>query len=208
MMKIIPIKYGETTIPESMCFENGDKNKHYSIVFKIYLIKIKEKHILVDAGCETMPWFEMQDFIGSVKALENIGITPEQITDVLITHSHHDHIECVKYFKNATIHIQKSEYEKGKKYIPDDFKVNIFQDEFSVCKNVKITKIGGHSQGSSIVEINNNNKIYVIVGDECYLRECFQKKIPTGSSFDKEKSKNFIKKYSDKKYTILMCHDM
>lgn len=207
-MDIMPIQYGKTTIPESMCFENGSREKIRPIVFKSYLIKTEEKLILVDAGCETMPWFEMQDFIGSVKALENIGITPEQITDVLITHSHHDHIECVKYFKKATIHIQKDEYDRGKKHIPDNFKVNIFSDEFSVCEYVKIIKIGGHSQGSSIVEIKNNNKTYVIVGDECYLRECFERNIPTGSSFNKEKSKNFIKKYHDTKYTILMCHDV
>jgi len=206
-MKIISLKYGESVLPESMIFINGDENKVHKIVFKVYLIKTDGKLILIDAGCETMPGFIMENFIGTVKALENINVSPDEITDVVITHSHHDHIECVKYFKNAVIHIERDEYEKGRKCIPDDFKLNVFSDEFSICENVKVIKIGGHSKGSCIAEIRNDGKTYVIAGDECYLRECLDKKIPTGSSFDKEKSREFIEKYSDEKYTVLLCHD-
>ena len=206
-MQIIPIEYGKSTLPESLCFAGGDKNKFRDIVFKVFLIKTDEKIILIDAGCETMPGFDMKDFSGSVKALEKINITPDKITDVVITHAHHDHIECVKYFEKACVHIQKDEYVKGKKYIPEGMLVKTFDDEFSLCENVKIIKSGGHSIGSSIVEITEVDKIYIISGDECYLRECLDKKIPTGSSVNTEASKNFVEKYSDKKYTVLLCHD-
>lgn len=207
-MRIIPLEYGKSVLSEKMIFINGRENIFREIVFKVYLIKTDKKLILVDAGCETMPGFKMRDFIGTVNALKNINVTPEEITDVIITHSHHDHIECVKYFKNAVIHIQADEYESGKEYVPDNFKMNIFNDDFSVCKNVKIVKIGGHSKGSCIVEITNESGIYVIVGDECYLRECLEKGIPTGSSYSKKASMDFIKKYSDTSYKILLCHDM
>lgn len=60
----------------------------------------------------------MKNFIGTIKALYNINILPEDITDVIITLSHHDHIECVKYFKNSIIHIEKDEYEIGKNIFP------------------------------------------------------------------------------------------
>ena len=204
---IIPIEYGKSVLPETMVFENGKKDVFYEIVFKVYLIKTDDKLILADAGCETMPGFVMRDFTGTVKALEKIDIHPSDITDVLITHSHHDHIECVKYFENATIHIEKNEYESGKKYIPDGFKVNSFSEVFHLSENVKIIKIGGHSKGSCIVEIKTDDKIYIIAGDECYKRECLNKKISTGASFDKKASREFIEKYSDKKYTVLLCHD-
>ncbi len=207
MIKIIPILYGKSTLPERMCFDGGDREKKLPIVFKVYLVKTEKKLILVDAGCETMPGFVMENFIGTVKALEKINITPDEITDVLITHAHHDHIECVKYFKNALIHIQKDEYEIGKKCIPDGFSVNVFEEEFFLTPQIKIIKIGGHTKGSSIVEITDGDKIYIITGDECYLRECLEKKIPTGSSFNKEASRNFIETYSDKKYTVLLCHE-
>ena len=190
-----------------MVFINGSEDKFREIVFKVFVIKTDKKLILVDAGCETMPGFVMRDFIGTVQALKNINIAAEEITDVLISHSHHDHIECVKYFKNAVIHIQQDEYECGKQYIPDDLKLNIFADEFSICENVRIIKIGGHSKGSCVIEVKIDEKIYIIAGDECYSMECLTKKIPTGNSFNQNASREFIEKYSDATYTVLLCHE-
>ena len=165
-MQIIPVKYAESVLPESAVFTNGDANKLYPIAFILYVIKTKNHTILVDAGCETMPGFDMKNFIKPVDALRDKGIEAADITDVIITHAHHDHIECVKYFNHAVIHIQANEYEKGEKYIPHGFQTNIFSDEFSVCDNVKIVRIGGHTDGSCVVELKDDEKTYVIVGDE------------------------------------------
>lgn len=207
-LEVIPVEYANSVLPEDWVFVGGDAGRVRPIEFKVYLIKSGERMILVDAGCETMPGFDdMKNFIGPIKALENIGVKPSDITDVVITHSHHDHIECVKYFDKAIIHIQREEYESGKDYIPESFNVNLFDDGYTVCENVNVVKIGGHSQGSCIVEMKAENGIYVITGDECYSRECLEKKIPTGNSFCPEKSKSFIEKYSDDKYIALLCHD-
>ena len=206
-MEILPVKYGESVLSENLIFINGNKDIFREIVFKVYVIKTDNKVILVDAGCETMPGFVMKNFTGTLSALEDINILPKDVTDVIITHAHHDHIECVKYFKNAVIHIEKDEYESGKSYIPPAFSVNVFQNEFSVCQNIRIIKIAGHSKGSCIVEAKDCNKIYIIAGDECYLRESLIKKIPIGSSVNHVASKDFIEKYSSKEYTVLLCHD-
>lgn len=206
-MEILTVRYGKSTLPESMIFSGGSEEKRRNIVFNVYLIKTDNNLILVDAGCETMPGFIMEDFIGPVKALQDIGISDASITDVVITHSHHDHIECVKYFTNATIHIEENEYEPGKNYIPDGFEVNVFRERFLLCEGVEIVKIGGHSHGSCIVEIEKDGELFVITGDECYSRECLTQKIPTGSSVNPDASAAFIKKYSDEKYKVLLCHD-
>lgn len=206
-MQIIPILYGRSTLPESMAFENGEKGKSVPIDFKIFYLQTAEKRILIDAGCDTMPNFEMIDFIGPVKALEKNNIDKDKITDVIITHAHHDHIQGVKHFPNATIHIQKDEYELGRKHIPENFSVNIFEEEFSLCDGVEIIKIGGHSPGSCIVEIKEDNKAVVVASDECYVRENLTKKIPTGVTFSREKSHAFIEKYSSEEYTVLLSHE-
>lgn len=205
-MKIIPIIYGKSTLPEDMVFENGSKERTRPIDFIVYLIKTEGRLILVDAGCDTMPGFVMTDFIGPVEALARHGVKALDITDVIITHSHHDHIEGVKHFKNATVHIQKDEYENGRKYIPSYLKIKPFDESVTVAKGITALKIGGHSVGSCIVEISAE-KHYVIVGDECYALECLEKKIPTGSSFCPKKSREFVEKYSDKQYVPLLCHE-
>ena len=207
MIDIIPIDYGKSVLPESMIFQNGAGNKFRPIIFRVYLIRTENRLILVDAGCETMPDFDMRDFIGPVKALNNIGISPEEITDLIITHAHHDHIECAKYFKNAVTYIQKDEYEAGKGYLAENLNIRTFDEEMLICYGIKAVKIGGHSKGSSIVEITDADKKYVIAGDECYMRDCLIKQIPTGISYNPEKSREFIKKYGVGEYTVFLCHD-
>ena len=207
-LEIIPIEYGKSVLSESMILQGGAEDKFRPIVFIIYLIKAQDRLILIDAGCETMPGFDMREFIGPIKALEKHGIIPNDITDVVITHAHHDHIECVSKFKNAVIYIQRDEYESGKDYFDEGINIKLFNDEMQICTTIKAVKIGGHSKGSCVVEITDNKKKHVIVGDECYLRECLNKKIPTGSSYCPEKSRQFIEKYGSGEYEVLLCHDI
>ena len=89
MIEIIPVNYGKSVLPESMVFENGSEGKYRPILFRIFLLKNENRLVLVDAGCLTMPGFDMKEFIGPIKALQNIGVSPDEITDVIITHSHH-----------------------------------------------------------------------------------------------------------------------
>ena len=207
MIDIIPIDYGKSVLPENWIFENGAENKFRPIIFRVYLLKTENRLILVDAGCVTMPDFDMRDFIGPIKALNNIGISPDEITDLIITHAHHDHIECAKCFKNAAVYIQKDEYEAGKGYLSENSNICTFDEEMQICDGIKAVKIGGHSKGSSIVEITGEDRPQIIAGDECYMRDCLTKQIPTGMAYDREKSLAFIQKYGKGGYTVLLCHD-
>lgn len=204
--EIITVEYARSVLRESMIFENGAQDAVRPIVFMVYLIKTEGRLILVDAGCVTMPDFEMEDFIGPVMALEKIGVKAEEITDLIITHAHHDHIECAKSFKNAKVCIQTDEYEAGKKYL-EGLDVTLFNDEYIITPLIRVIKIGGHSKGSCIVEIMRGKEKVIIAGDECYKRECLLEKIPTGLSYSKEKSRYFIEEYSKSEYTVLLCHD-
>lgn len=206
-ISIIPVEYGRSVLPESMIFENGAADKVRPIVFMVYLIKSENKMILVDAGCVTMPGFEMENFIGPLKALESLGVNAAEITDLIITHAHHDHIECAACFENAEVYIQRDEYEAGREYL-EGVNVRLFDDEADICEGVRVIKIGGHSKGSCIVEVICDEKKHIIAGDECYIRECLSQKIPTGSSYCPENSRKFIEEYSKNEYTVLLCHDM
>lgn len=206
-LEISPVVYGKSTLSEKDIFLGGSKDKRRPILFMIYLIRTKGRLILVDAGCETMPGFEMEDFFGPVAALCNMGVSAKDITDVIITHAHHDHIECVKYFENARIFIQRDEYEAGKGYIPEGAGTILFDESAVAAPGITVKKIGGHSVGSCVVELDTEGKTTVIAGDECYLRQCLTEHIPTGCSYSPEKSREFIEKYSSDKYRVLLCHD-
>lgn len=202
------LKYAQSVLPESMVFLGGDKSKKIPIAFAVYLIKTQSKNILIDAGCTTMPNFVMEDFVSPALVLEKIGIKAKDVTDVIITHSHHDHIEAIKLFENANVYITQEEYESASEYIGQTAKINIIDDEYFIAPNIKAIKWGGHSKGSLIVEVKTDEATHIFAGDECYVNENLEKKIPTGSSFNLNKSKEFVEKFSDKKYCVHTCHDI
>lgn len=82
--RILPVQYARSVLSESMIFENGAADRVRPILFCVYLIQTQDRKILVDAGCETMPGFDMKDFIGPVKALNKLGVCPEEITDLFL----------------------------------------------------------------------------------------------------------------------------
>lgn len=164
--------------------------------------------ILVDAGCETMPGFAMTYHKSPVVLLREMGVEPTDITDVVITHSHHDHIECAGYFPNARVHIQEDEYECGKAYLTENAQVSTFCERKRLDDGVEIVKIGGHSKGSCVVECKQQDAVYVLCGDECYSLYNIKNRIPTANPYSRESSQRFIETYVNSAHVCLLCHDM
>lgn len=53
--------------------------------------------------------FGVPDWISPVRMLGELGIAPESITDIILTHAHFDHMGSIAEFPAAQIYIQKSE---------------------------------------------------------------------------------------------------
>ena len=205
---LIAIKYGETELPLRMAFADaaGDDRK-VPISLIVYLIVTPTRRILVDAGCDTMPGFPLHLHTSPAEAVRMAGFAPEEITDVILTHAHHDHVEAVRHFINATVYIAASEREKAAKHLSAVRAVQTFDEAFSPVEGVTVTVSGGHSVGSAIVTVTHGGKEYAMVGDECYLRECLTDCRPTGISCNPQKSHAFVEKYSNPCYTVLLAHD-
>lgn len=207
-MKLTALKYGETELSESMIFRDGDREKSRPISLTVYLIETEGRRILVDAGCDTMPGFVLKHFCGPVDVLERYELAADDITDVILTHGHHDHMEAVGHFRRATVWIQRAEYERyAERFLPRDASVRIFDEEERVCEGVLVKRIGGHTRGSSVVHVCCGTREFVMVGDECYAKECLERGIPTGSSCDPTRSEDFIRTYRKGSAIPLLAHD-
>lgn len=206
-MKLVAFQYGRSEINEAMVFENGDKNIKYPISLLFFLLKTDNKKILVDTGCDGMKAFPTFDLVSPVLLLEEYGVNRDDITDIILTHTHGDHIGGVKYYKNADIYVHNSEIS-AKPLTNKPNKIIAFDDECKINDNITVKHIGGHCSGSSIVTINYNEEIYVLCGDECYSRDNLTKKIPTGSSINLKQSSFFVNEYSKDVYKTVLFHDL
>lgn len=206
-MQIYAIQYAESVLPQSRVFCGGAADIAVPISFMIYLVRIRQRLILIDAGCHTMPGFEMKHFCPPSAVLERMGIRKQQITDVIITHADHDHIQDVSDYPDATVYIQSDECGRGREYLKENRKIVCFDEQYTLCGQLHIRRIGGHARGSCIVELTGHEPVIVFVGDECYRRFCLEKKLLTGSSVDPARSEAFLQQYSREEYRCLLCHE-
>lgn len=202
-MKITVFKYGEALYPEERILAGRNPGNSIPMPFCFYLIEKDDRIILVDAGCEGEKRYNMYAYEPPVELLKEYGVNSDDVTDIIVTHAHFDHIEGVNYYKNAVIHIQKDEYANGASYIKDDAKVDLFEDELALFDDVIVKRYGGHSIGSSIVYAGE----YLLCGDECYFYRNFEEKIRVGNSRLPERSQKFVEEYGSGKYKPLLFHD-
>ena len=207
-MKLTAFNYGVTEITGKMAFPDGDENIKLPIGLLFFLIEDKDKKILVDTGCDTMPGFKLYEFESPVKVLESYGVDRGDITDVIVTHSHHDHIDALRHYPQAVVHIHRDAFETAGRYLTGSDKVSVFDNSLILADGIEIRYIGGHSKGSSIVLISGIEKTFVLCGDECYTKENLTECIPTGSSACPPKSKLFVEEYRKGKYETVLFHDI
>ncbi|MBR6727496.1 MAG: MBL fold metallo-hydrolase [Clostridia bacterium] len=199
------LKYGESFLPEDQILAGGDPAVKCPISFCFFLLQADGRNILADVGCDTMPGFEMQHFCSPVQALNALGLSPADVTDVIITHAHHDHIDGLRHFAHARVYIQEEALAKGQKYIPNGTEIAAFSDSCTVTEGIEAVRIGGHAVGSSVVNFTYNGIPYTVVGDECYTPACMARGIPTGVSKDPVRSAAFLRDYEKRR--LLYCHD-
>ena len=102
-------------LPISGFAMNASGNDSVKIVFMIWLVKGDNgKNILIDAGF-LKDMKEAKDFgVGNYSRpdsmLFKVGLKREDITDVILTHPHWDHIDGIDLFPNAHVWIQKEDF--------------------------------------------------------------------------------------------------
>ena len=206
-MKLTALKYGETDLAESAILPQGKLGRARPIALLFFLIEQGSQKILVDVGCDTMPGFELRNFCSPVEVLREYGLNESEITDVVITHAHHDHIDALRYYPQAKVYIHQEALEAAARYLPSMENVRAFESSQRITDGVWVQYVGGHAKGSSVVLIATSGKTLVLCGDECYAEENLRCGIPTPSTVDPQKSLAFIKEYGKDVYQSILFHD-
>nr|WP_295921932.1 N-acyl homoserine lactonase family protein [uncultured Dyadobacter sp.] len=95
----------------------GPKDVPVRIDFMFWLLKGSEgRNVLVDAGflaekVREEKYFEITGYVRPDSALLRIGIKPESITDIILSHPHWDHVGGASLFPNAKVWMQKADFQ-------------------------------------------------------------------------------------------------
>ena len=131
----------------------------------LYFIKDCDQYIAIDGGNNLEVVSE---------ELKKLGINPDKIIAILLTHTDGDHVAAIKLFKNAKIYLSTDEEQliNGKKSRFLFIGNKIDSKEYTLIADQQIIKIGniiikgiltpGHTPGSMCYLINEK---YLFTGD-------------------------------------------
>lgn len=189
--EIFAIKFGERTnkIPISDAAVGATGNDSLNVCFMYWLLKGNGRIILVDAGFtddmkinpKFISWSPPEQMLSKIK------IRSEEVTDIILTHPHWDHIGGIDLYPDANVWMQKDDYDYfvGAAWQKDGNK-NGFNEK-DVLK---------------IVQRNLNKKLTLVKGDDIEIIPGI--KVFTGSKHTYESQYVLVNSGSDK---VLIASD-
>jgi glyoxylase-like metal-dependent hydrolase (beta-lactamase superfamily II) len=208
--EIYAIRYA--TLPDfdvSDLVTGAEAGRKLDIAMMIWLVRGNGRNILVDSGFYHERFFkdwQVKDFTKPSDALKRVGLKPEDITDVIISHMHWDHADGMDLFPNARIWIQKDEleYYAGEAWQSKDTHGGI--DEEDVLTLVKLNTQGRvgmvngdaqeiipgvtcytggkHTYQSQYVGVQTTAGTVVLASDNMYLYENLERHAPIATTVD------------------------
>jgi glyoxylase-like metal-dependent hydrolase (beta-lactamase superfamily II) len=91
----------------------GPKDQKLDTIYAMWLIRGGGHNILFDSGFHRPRWFKEWTILNYVRPNEAVklaGVQPEEITDIVVSHAHWDHLGGIDLFPKAIIWIQKEEF--------------------------------------------------------------------------------------------------
>jgi glyoxylase-like metal-dependent hydrolase (beta-lactamase superfamily II) len=89
------------------------KDEKIDTIYALWLIRGGGRNILFDTGFHRQRWFQewtIKDYLQPDEAVRLAGVKPEEVTDVVISHAHWDHMGGIDLFPRANVWIQKEEF--------------------------------------------------------------------------------------------------
>lgn len=231
-------------VPKTLWSRNhkSDENNAIDITTRCLLIIHNERKILVDVGLgdkrnEKYYAFRFrQPGISILKSLEQIGVTPDDITDILFTHLHDDHAgaatridengETVCVFKNAQYWASKPQWdwamnpnprEKGA-FFKDNLeplqasgRLHLLEEGMQPFEQITLKVYNGHTRGQIIPFINAGDRTVVYMGD--FIPTLANIPIPYVPPADIEplvsmnEKEEFLKAAAENNYILILVHD-
>jgi glyoxylase-like metal-dependent hydrolase (beta-lactamase superfamily II) len=210
--EVYAVRYGTLRdFPVSALVQGADRQRKLDIAMTVWVLKGPDgRTVLVDAGFYRPrlleQWKSIADYTRPDQAVGRLGIRPEEVTDVIVTHMHWDHVDGVDLFPKAQVWIQKDEYDhytRGIKppagnggqteldHVSALVKLNtlgrvrlVDGDAKEIIPGVTVYTGGKHTFASQYVVVSTKAGRMVVASDNVYLYENLDKHVPIAQTLD------------------------
>jgi glyoxylase-like metal-dependent hydrolase (beta-lactamase superfamily II) len=171
----------------------GPKDQKIDLAMVIWLIRGGGYTILFDSGFHRDTFtkeYPMKDYLRPDLAVKTAGVDPADVTDIVISHAHWDHMGGLDLFPKAQVWIQKAEYryytmdawQPGGDHggiDPEDVKVlvklntegrvhMVDGDNVEIFSGIRAYTGSRHTYASQYLRVDGNPP-YVLASDNVYL---------------------------------------
>ena len=188
--------------------KGADTSRRLDIAMMVWLIKGPNgRNVLVDAGFYRDAFvarWHPTDFMPPSEAVARAGVKAEDITDVIISHVHWDHLDGVDLFPKARVWIQREEFEhhldsagtvKDRAIDAADAKVLagiaregrvmlVDGDGREIIPGIHVYTGGKHTFASQLATVNTASGTVVLASDNMYLYENLVRHVPIAQTLD------------------------
>jgi glyoxylase-like metal-dependent hydrolase (beta-lactamase superfamily II) len=201
-------------VPVSALVVGGPKDQKVDIAMVVWLIRGSGHTILFDSGFHrdtNLKYFLMKDYLRPDEAVKTAGVNPDQVTDIVISHAHWDHMGGLDLFPKAQVWIQKDEYryytmdawQPGGNHggiDPEDVKVLlqlntegrvhlVDGDDVEIFPGIRAYTGSRHTYASQYLRVDGNPP-YVLASDNCYFYLNLSSHLPSATFSDADHPAN------------------
>jgi glyoxylase-like metal-dependent hydrolase (beta-lactamase superfamily II) len=180
-------------VPVSMLVIGAPKDEKIDVAMVVWLIHGEGHTILFDSGFHRDTFikdFPMKDYLRPDEAVRLAGVTPEEVTDIVISHAHWDHMGGIDLFPKANVWIQKDEYryytmdawqpggdhggidpEDAKQLVQlnTEGRIRLVDgDNVQIFPGIRAYTGARHTYDSQYLRVEGN-PTFVLASDNCYL---------------------------------------
>ena len=192
----------------------GPKGEKVEIAFVVWLVRGGGHNLLFDSGFHREKWtkyFPVTDFVRPDEAVGLAGVKPEEVTDIVISHAHWDHMGGIDLFPRAAVWIQKEEFryytgeawQPGGKHggiDPEDVgqlvRLNtegrlhlVDGDDVEILPGIRVYTGARHTFASQYLRVEGNPP-FVLASDNCYLYRNLQEHKPSATFSEADQPAN------------------
>lgn len=144
------------------------------------------------------------DYVRPSVAVERAGVRADQVTDIIISHVHWDHLDGADLFPNARIWIQRAEYDyyvdsggRAKRSTIDSLDARMLDDlrragrvrlvdgdSVEIIPGIRVFTGGKHTFASQYATVATSSGTIVLASDNAYLYENFERQRPISQTLD------------------------
>jgi glyoxylase-like metal-dependent hydrolase (beta-lactamase superfamily II) len=211
--RVFAIEYAHSPkLRASGLVHEAPKDRFTPFSWYAWVVRGKGRVVLVDTGFDEVgaaKGFGVERFTPVPELLGGLGIRPEQVTDLIITHLHFDHAGNAAPYTKAKLWIQRAELDWGRKRVDakrprrggvrlEDVRflaslegagrLSLVDGDAEVVEGISVHRGGGHTPGLQWVEVRTGTATgtVVLAADNAYLYENLSERRPTASTRDKE----------------------